>query len=544
MLMPRKTTRKSRTCRAFAAGLAASWALALLAAPVDSAHAGGTVADQVGLTDLIERLGAGNQPTGAGVFVSQTEAPESPGNAYPNTAHPAFAGKTFTPMSGGLGISAHATLVGQTFYGMPVGEQPGSIAPGIPQIFMYEATHWMQNGYLRTNAGANPPLTPPAGLHIHNNSWIGSFGSASIDNNGLRRADFASDRDNMLMINGVANPPTLQQPFMTFMYDGISVGLSGGGHVSTDTVAPWDGPGRQKPEIVAPGSLTSFATPIVSAAAALMYETAQTWPGLSSNANARKIETLKAVLLAGANHRAGWTNNPATSGPNRGVTSTPLDHVYGVDLVNVDRSHMILTGMEHNGSPTLPTSNNADASGWDFASVPVKSALFYRFSVSQTAAQVSILATWHRNVAVNFLSFALSDISLELKRIDASGAAVSLVGNAGLPYFTGGNVRSQSAVDNLEHLFITGLAPGTYVIELRRLDGVGGNQDVALAWLMPSQQQPGDVDGDGVVDVDDLVAVILAWGACPAPPASCAADFDGDGSVEVDDLIAVILNWS
>jgi hypothetical protein len=51
-----------------------------------------------------------------------------------------------------------------------------------------------------------------------------------------------------------------------------------------------------------------------------------------------------------------------------------------------------------------------------------------------------------------------------------------------------------------------------------------------------------DVTGDGTVDVDDLVAVILAWGEC-ADPNNCPSDIDGDDVVEVDDLIAVILNW-
>jgi hypothetical protein len=58
---------------------------------------------------------------------------------------------------------------------------------------------------------------------------------------------------------------------------------------------------------------------------------------------------------------------------------------------------------------------------------------------------------------------------------------------------------------------------------------------------------PGDVNSSGFVDVDDLVAVILGWGACPAPPTFCEADVApppaGDGEVDVDDLVAVILNW-
>ncbi len=55
----------------------------------------------------------------------------------------------------------------------------------------------------------------------------------------------------------------------------------------------------------------------------------------------------------------------------------------------------------------------------------------------------------------------------------------------------------------------------------------------------------GDVNGDGTVDVDDLIAVILAWGQCPTPPATggCPADVNHSGTVDVDDLIMVILNW-
>jgi hypothetical protein len=55
---------------------------------------------------------------------------------------------------------------------------------------------------------------------------------------------------------------------------------------------------------------------------------------------------------------------------------------------------------------------------------------------------------------------------------------------------------------------------------------------------------PGDANGDGSVDSDDLVAVVLAWGACPVPPGACPGDVDHDGDVDVDDLIMVVLNWT
>jgi hypothetical protein len=50
----------------------------------------------------------------------------------------------------------------------------------------------------------------------------------------------------------------------------------------------------------------------------------------------------------------------------------------------------------------------------------------------------------------------------------------------------------------------------------------------------------GDANGDGLVNVDDLLAVIVGWGPCDG----CSEDFDGNGAVDVDDLVTVLLNWT
>jgi hypothetical protein len=50
---------------------------------------------------------------------------------------------------------------------------------------------------------------------------------------------------------------------------------------------------------------------------------------------------------------------------------------------------------------------------------------------------------------------------------------------------------------------------------------------------------PEDVTGDDVVNVDDLFAIINAWGPCD----DCAEDINADGVVNVDDLFAVINAW-
>jgi len=72
----------------------------------------------------------------------------------------------------------------------------------------------------------------------------------------------------------------------------------------------------------------------------------------------------------------------------------------------------------------------------------------------------------------------------------------------------------------------------------------GGNQpiDTCLPDIMPLPS------GNLLVNVDDLLAIINAWGVCPNP-ANCPADIAptgppvGNDVVNVDDLLAVINGW-
>lgn len=68
-----------------------------------------------------------------------------------------------------------------------------------------------------------------------------------------------------------------------------------------------------------------------------------------------------------------------------------------------------------------------------------------------------------------------------------------------------------------------------------------GVDDVRIEFLQCNVA--GDITGDGLVNVADLLAVITAWGPCPTPPAACPADIVTDGAVNVADLLFVITNW-
>ncbi|MDP7086335.1 MAG: S8 family serine peptidase [Phycisphaerales bacterium] len=61
----------------------------------------------------------------------------------------------------------------------------------------------------------------------------------------------------------------------------------------------------------------------------------------------------------------------------------------------------------------------------------------------------------------------------------------------------------------------------------------------AVAEVDPAEDCQGDVDGDGSVGTNDLLAVIAAWGAC----SGCPADINDDGWVGTDDILGVIAAW-
>ncbi len=55
---------------------------------------------------------------------------------------------------------------------------------------------------------------------------------------------------------------------------------------------------------------------------------------------------------------------------------------------------------------------------------------------------------------------------------------------------------------------------------------------------------PPDITGDGTVGVEDLLALLAAWGGCPPPcPPTCPADLDRDCAVSVVDLLQLLAAW-
>ena len=505
------------------------------AASIALAAFGSAVADElddIGLTDLQDRLGSAT-PTGAGVVVGQIEVPD-PGYG-PNQVNPEFDGISFVAESGPAGASGHATTVATRLYGRTL-----SPAPGVGVVHLWDVNDFLFSGYLKQGSGSPPPA-PPEGLQVFNHSWIGSLSTTAANKELLRRADYAANAFRTLWVVGVNNGASnTNLPLLSGMFHGLSVGLSNGNHASDDTGADTDAPGRQRPEIVAPADFTSFSTPLVGASAALLYETREIVPELASNNLANLPQVIKATLMAGAVRNESWTNLPSPETV-RGVTTRPLDEVFGSGVLNIDRAHRIYTGLEQPGSGTVPSAPTVSGPCWDYETMSGSEVHWHRFDLEEPAAEVSICAAWNRITPTNWTSTTLPDIDMEILAVDGNGATTPLAG-AGAKVFGGGNVVSESPVNSTELLHVRDLAAGSYVVRFARADGSPVTTRLAMAFWLPEGgdgPMPGDLDGDGFVNGSDFGILLSLWGTSDP-----AADLDGSGAVGGGDIGAMLALWT
>ena len=61
-----------------------------------------------------------------------------------------------------------------------------------------------------------------------------------------------------------------------------------------------------------------------------------------------------------------------------------------------------------------------------------------------------------------------------------------------------------------------------------------------LAELAGGTAVEGDMNGDGLVNIDDILLILAAWGPCDG----CPEDVDGNNVVDFSDLLVVLRNWT
>ncbi len=404
-----------------------------------------TIVDDIGLTRL---RALDPSLTGSGVNVGQAEADADPGPANAFEVNPATVGQSaslFTYLSSAATVSGvfpnaagtesgHADQVAANFYGTASG-----VASGVAHVYNYDAGYFYDNLVV-------PQVATPA--KIVNQSFI--FGSLTV----IQQQQIDQNHDNYtarygtLFVDGAGNSGTPSAP--STAYNSISVGAYGG----TSAVGPTSD-GRSKPDITAPGSATSFSTPLVSGAAAILIQAGIRGDGGTGTATAATDHrTVKTLLLNGAQKPADWAH----------TATQPLDPRYGTGVLNVYNSYLELQGGKHsfivatNGSSHVPPTtgtNEPVTRGWDFNTVaptglPLQDATnHYFFTLTGPAGssfQFTATLAWDRQLNQSGIN------NLDLYFYDA-------LTNALLD-------SSVSTVDNVEHLYMPLLTSGRYDLQV------------------------------------------------------------------------------
>ena len=258
-------------------------------------------------------------------------------------------------------------------------------------------------------------------------------------------------------------------------YNCIGVGDSDG----SSSVGPTIDNGRAKPDIVAPGGGTSFSTPYVAGAAAVLMQAGLRGDGGSDTNSAADIRMVKALLLNGAIKPADWTNN----------LPSPLDTRYGAGVLNIFNSYEQLAGGKHgwNFSTNIPagsahppvviTNSIPVLSGWDFntntsSSFPSSQdgVKHYFFNITNISGNAAFTATatlvWNRHQNKTNIN------NLDLFLYNAANS--NLV------------ACSTSLVDNVEHIFLPRLPQGRYDLQVwmsaSGINAFNNSEAYALAW--------------------------------------------------------------
>lgn len=449
-------------------------------------------------------------------------------------------------------FSSHAFTVGGNFYG-----NANSFTPGIVNVDSYEADDWLGSGILEGGQLGVLPNPTQNLSRVANHSYAGKIlytsgpfvgttnVSATLDL--LKRIDFLVERDDMINVVGMQNGSNGTQvatigtligsntdTIMSYAANTISVGRSNLGHWNGTPTSLGQDPvyGRNgddttslnyrehpRPDLVAPAAATSYATPLVSSAAAFLIDASRAHAPLSVNPlsadpwsttsyvspripsqtiyAADTSEVIRAALMAGADRKffnsdgvkaLDYRGNTAFYAPNG------LDRRYGAGQLNVRNAFDVLAGKQHavidqSNPDGMDTANpiigvaTVPVTGFDYdqsfgGENSSNSIARYNFTGSWTGQTFTASLVWNVGIDTDNDDFYIPSpalFNLNLRLWDITGTRTLVA-------------SSLSDYENTENIFTTLTAGNLYQLEVTRPNTDVFEWDYGIAWNGSSNQ--------------------------------------------------------
>ncbi|MFW2403665.1 MAG: dockerin type I repeat-containing protein [Gammaproteobacteria bacterium] len=311
---------------------------------------------------------------------------------------------------------------------------------------------------------------------------------------------------------------------------------------------------QTRPDLVAPETWPSTATPRVGSATIFLIDAARANPSLSNGSttnrngdsilNAERSEVIKATLMAGAERVT--NNSHPTSDPVDIIDyrvaavnqrDNGLDRRYGAGQLNVYNSYHIIAAGEQDSVEENGTGNIA-STGFDFdaafgGSNGSNAQATYYFTTGSETVEFLVSLVWNVEIDPgrwsNFNQAAVL-YNLDLQLFDVTGGGQVLV------------AESASVTENNENIRAFLKAGTPHMLRIKQGAGQGNFRwDYALAWRT---RISGDVNGDGTIDVRDLSLFQQAIIGDKQRDKQQRARADvypagGDGALDVSDLITM-----
>ncbi|CAK0777332.1 hypothetical protein CCP3SC15_570005 [Gammaproteobacteria bacterium] len=221
---------------------------------------------------------------------------------------------------------------------------------------------------------------------------------------------------------------------------------------------------------------TSFAAPIVAAAATLVVTAAKSTLALTNNSSARDARVIKSVLLNSADKIPGWNNGqiPHSNGLGGVVTTQALDWASGAGALNLDRAHDQYVTAETRDVVGLG-GGMVKKTGWDYGQVGIEKSNIYRISeILPVDTLLAVTLSWFRDRTFTpgtFMAGELGHADLDLIIRDTVTNQII--------------AESISTYNVVEHLYFNLPASSLYQIEVNyggNLFGAIKREEYGLAW--------------------------------------------------------------